>query len=222
MRVLPDRPCMELIDDWIAEGDEALGACGDRTAGAAIEAWNRALRCLKEDHITPDMTSTAQLAQRLPSRHELGCWLAEMAEACRWATATSVARGAEGLAFTEWALCTWTDEELPIRERLRGARCMIHWALGERDTAVHLFEAWIAEAPERAAPLVGLGELLSFTGSPLNDLERAVALLERAAKSEGTEGLDVELHLDNAVHDVKLLRDEPHIARRWHALPGGR
>jgi hypothetical protein len=115
---------------------------------------------------------------------------------------------------------TWTDEELPIRERLRGARCMIHWALGERDTAVHLFEAWIAEAPERAAPLVGLGELLSFTGSPLNDLERAVALLERAAKSEGTEGLDVEVHLDNAVHDMNLVRAKPDIARRWNALPG--
>src|SRR5690606_1576099 len=43
MRLLPDRPCLELIDDWIGEGQAAFATDGERTAGAAVEVWQRAL-----------------------------------------------------------------------------------------------------------------------------------------------------------------------------------
>jgi hypothetical protein len=98
----------------------------------------------------------------------------------------------------EQALAQWTDEPPLVREQLSVELCHAYCAVDEPTIARRFAEEWSRREPDRAAPLIGLGDILTTYFEKISDIERAIVVLERACELAGAARYDADDFLADA------------------------
>ncbi len=178
-RLLPERPSVEMIDDWMQAGYR-LDA--ERRVSEACDLWWKVWRTLRP--CFTDSIRTMDATDRVFSgRQSVFNWSQDF-ETCLYNAASREPRFATvGLEYcSEW-LSQFTEERPSCQVNFRRARAHFHFCLGEitegETTLLEIIERW----PKDPWGYIGLADAYSrffkCDAGPPRDDARAIAYLEQ-------------------------------------------
>lgn len=178
----PERVCVELLDEKIQAGYDALER-SEAAGGAAIwlDAWSEVLRLCDLTGID----SIGKFDERFPMYQSLFNWSQDLEDALWNAGREDPELLRARIAACEEALTRFPDEnELMVENRQR-ALAESYFELGETDKAEALFEGWLATDPRWGWGWIGWADLYFFTKNSPKDYSRAEELLRRGYSTPG-------------------------------------
>lgn len=188
-RLLPHRPSIEMLDDWMQEGYSLLEA--DKIA-EAVEVWSKLWSTLRE-RFTPSMRTTDATSEIFTGSQFLGNWCQDFDE-CLWnASRTDDRFLARGRIYCEQWLAQFVDEnEL---EQVGFRRLLADFLFCERETEraekllLEVVERWPTNAWGYIALADAHGHLVPWSTLP-KDVPQALAWIERGFVAIGPKGRD--------------------------------
>ncbi len=178
-RLCPERPSLEMIDDWMQDGYDLVG---HHKPEEALETWMRAWGALRP-WFTPDMRRVSEADRRVfpGMTHLLFNWVRDVSMEALNGSVDDRVCAEIGIRFIGELLETFPDEDGDLHFRADAAT--MHFHCGRAEEGERLCLKLIAEHPDRAAGYVGLADELGsqVRRSPRPaDVARAIALLEQA------------------------------------------
>jgi tetratricopeptide (TPR) repeat protein len=199
-RLVPERPSLEMIDDWVCEG---YAYSARKNPAAALAAWWKAWEALRP-RLTPAMKNTQDAGEGLfPGMSQcLSNWCVDFRlEAVNGALKDRQC-GEIGIQFIQEALARLPEED---NDRdLSGDLGMVYFAVGRDTEGEQLCQQLIRDHPDWAVGYVTWSDELlrrfqkGLTGQ--GDLQRGIQLLEQALAYpvKDPESFDVPARLADA------------------------
>lgn len=212
-RFCPDRPSLEMVDDWLCEG-YAFVARGDRAT--ALRSWWRVWETL-QPCLKAQMHGFRQAGELLfPQMSQcLSNWSVDFRLETLNAARQDPVCGELGIRFIQGLLAVLPAEDDHLN--LSADLAMLCFAVGREAEAEQCCQRLTQDHPDRAVGYVVLSDALvhrASTGQDVEaDLERALQLLERAAAYpvKDADSFDVSARLKDA---RELLSDSVARSRR--------
>jgi len=179
-RLCPQRPSIEMLDDWLCEG---YAFAAEQNPAEALAAWWKFWESLRP-RVTPRMKNLSQAGEILfPHMSQfLSNWSGDFRMEALNTVHHNPACGEIGLRFIQEVFELLPDEDADLN--LSGDMAMLLFDLHRRAEAEQICERLIRNHPDRAAGYVLLSDWLwrQFLnhGRDAPPLERAIHLLERA------------------------------------------
>lgn len=194
-RYLPERPSMEMVDDWVQEGYDLEGAGKPEEAcGQWQKVWARMLMLF-----SPEMTTFSDVSPVFNFSQCFMNWIQDY-EICLDNLIASDESWLEiGIPFIEQAEKQFAKEPGMIVLRCTLGRWLVK---AERvDDGMRLFDSIISSYPNKCNGYVGLAEVLRQPGKPWFDPKRAIQLVKQAKSACPQSELE-EWDLENLLTDV--------------------
>lgn len=193
-RHMPDRPSMEMLDDWMQEGYERSE---QHDHEAALELWGRTWEVIR-GRLTSSMTTYDSSRTVFNGFQFLSNWLQDYEiELLNAANVAHDRQAAEaGLRLCEEILAQFVDEAPEFLSCFDADRAEFLFALDRPDEGERLLRQRIEERPDDPGGYTRLADLLPAPEAGAGtDGDPRVALLERAARCPDAASWDVELRL---------------------------
>jgi len=178
-RHLPQRPSMEMLDDWMAQGYERLWA---HDPLGACERWLEVWQQLRP-RLRPEMRTVAATASVFSGGEYLYNWIQEFCLELHNAAQDDRRYAEHGRDLCQVVLAQFPDEDALFRINFRADLGDFLYLLGEDKQAERVFLDLIDDHPDDPAGYARLAEVLGHGPSrergPI-DVPRAIELLERA------------------------------------------
>ena len=199
-RLCPERPSLEMIDDWLCEG---YGFAGQKKPREALAAWWRVWEVLRP-RITPELKNLDGAGERLFPRMSqcLSNWSGDFRLEALNASLDDAHCGEIGIRFIRELLEAFPQED--DRLNFRGDLALIYFHLRRDAEAEESCQQLIRDHPERAMGYVTLSDRLlgrrSKAAPDRAKVQRAIDLLEQALAYpvEDAEDFDVASRLATA------------------------
>ena len=174
-RLCPDRPSLEMLDELMQEGYDALKA-NDRIA--ACETWLQLTNLLIEA-LPPEVEDIAEADEVFPGLQSVGNWLGDAELELHNASLDRPQLAKRGASWCRQLIARFPND--PGCRELRRQEAEFHLTLGEPERGMALLVALREEDPDDAMPYAMLSDWYAHDrrmGS--HDLTRAVEVLEAA------------------------------------------
>lgn len=191
-RYLPDRPSVEMIDDWMQEGYDLVE---DRKLLETCDVWWR-VWCVLLPRFTPAMTTMERAAVVFSGMQALFNWCQDLEMELGNAARKDPRYAAIGRRYcTEWR-AQFTDERSGTQVNFGRALAAFLFRMGEVEQAAQVLDGVVEKWPAEVWGYVALADAYShfFPGEcelPL-DVERAIGFLERGLAVAGAHRGDRE------------------------------
>ncbi len=175
-RHCPERPSMEMVDDWIAEGYDRTEA-GEN--GKAADVWLRVWDVIRS-RIQPSMATFEAADAVFKVTQNFNNWIQDFETALENAAVGNRNYADIGIRLTRSVLAQFVDENM---DTLLNFRCDLgrFLFLADRcDEGENILQAVIRAHPEKACGYVVLSDELETHARGRSDYSRAIALLEQA------------------------------------------
>jgi hypothetical protein len=188
-RLLPHRPSIEMLDDWMQEGYSLLDV--NKTA-EAVEVWSKLWSTLRE-RFTPSMRTTDATSEVFTGSQFLGNWCQDFDE-CLWNASRRDDRFlARGRLYCEQWLAQFVDENELEQVGFRRLLADFLFCEGEAERAEKLLLEVVERWPTNAWGYIALadahGHLVPWSTLP-KDVPQALAWIERGFVAIGPKGRD--------------------------------
>ncbi|HEY4002567.1 MAG TPA: hypothetical protein VGO93_27085, partial [Candidatus Xenobia bacterium] len=152
-RTIPDRPCNEVLDDWIQEGYGHVQA--GRTVAACQGWWN--VWSVVRPRLTPDMTTVTRTETVFLGTQPLSQWAGDFMVALQAAAEQELRWADIGTRFCGELQQQFRDETEPLLVCFRqGLGCFLILA-GAEEEGRAIFRGMIVQWPQNPAPYLALG-----------------------------------------------------------------
>lgn len=195
-RYCPEWPSIEMVDDWVSEGNKLAEAGSDVEA---VDVWLRVWEYLMP-RIKPEQTTFYSVDPIFKISQFFGNWIQDYIMSLGNAVLRDPKHAETGIRVTRFVLSQFTDEPL---QTLLNFRCDLGRFLskvGRSDEGILELESIIREHPDLACGYACLSDELG--SQPQRQFE-AVAVLERALAYPVVDAADWGLR-----YRLKDLRDE--------------
>lgn len=192
-RFCPDRPSVEMIDDWLCEG---YAFAAEAKPAEALAAWWKVWESLRS-RLTAEMTNLEEAGERLffGMSQCLSNWSQDFRLEAINASVKNPECGELGIRFIRELLAALPEEE--ERLQVTGDLAMLYFNLQRDAEGEDCCQKLIRDHPERATGYVHLSDGLlrdSFRGAPDSArIRRAIDLLERALAKPVTDAEDFDV-----------------------------
>lgn len=178
----PERVCVELLDDKIQAGYDALERPDAvRAATIWLDAWSDVARIC-------DLTGIGSIREfddRCPMYQSLFNWTSDLEDALWNAGLEKPEFLRARIGVCEEALRRFPDEDELMVANRRRAVAETYFELGDTDQAEALFEHWLAADPRWGWGWIGWADLHFFAHGRPKDYGRAEELLRRGYSTPG-------------------------------------
>lgn len=175
-RYTPDRPSLEMVDDWVTQGYDFLEASDNvKAVDIWLRVWEHVGTCLGP-HIR---TFSAADPECMLSQH-FGNWVQDLEMELGNAAVDDRAYAEIGIRVLGEVAARFVDEEENTRLNFRCALGRLLFLAGRPAEGDVALTAVIQECPHSAHGYVALSDELSAPRSTAQDIPRAIALLEQA------------------------------------------
>ncbi len=173
-RYSPERPSLEMLDDWVAEGYDHVNA---RQEAKAIDVWLRVWEHVR-DRLPPGTTTFDGADAVFKCTQCFNNWIQDF-ELAFLNGAIKDSRCAEiGIrVLREWVVL-FTDEDVVVSFRCDVGQML--FAAGRREGGEEALAAVIRDYPRLPNGYVAFADVLSRPESSSSDVERAIRFLETA------------------------------------------
>jgi hypothetical protein len=199
-RYCPERPSMEMVDDWVTEGYDLSGA-GEEDEAADV--WWRAWAHVRST-LQPHMTTLEAADPVFKVSQFFGNWIGDFTMTLGNAALRDRKYAAMGIQVLREVLHQFVDEELNTVLNFRCESGRLLFLSGRSDEGEATLQSVIREYPDRSCGYACLSDEL---GHAKPDYPRALALLEQALAHPVVDAADwdVELRLADLRDKVKQL-----------------
>ncbi len=192
-RYCPERPSVEMLDDWMQEGyrltSEGQGA-------RACEIWWDVWRTIRS-RLRPEMSNTWQAAVVFDGSQSLFNWLPDFVIELHNAALTDRRYAEIGVRLCQEVLAHFPDEDELFVTNHRADLGEFHFLAGEPEEGEWVLLELIRDYPDRAAGYALLAHILGYGHAPNHgqpiDRERARELLEQALARPVLDAADYDL-----------------------------
>jgi len=201
-RYIPERPSMEMLDDWMQEGYNYFK---DHPPNRTVELWTRVWDTLRP-RFTPRMRKCNDTISVFNGTQCLFNWHSDFCMALDNAAVKDPAYAALGIRYCREFLAQFPDE---CDLHLKNTREHIGWFLfisGQREEGEAVFQELIRDDPDSAQGYVCWADALCFRNPSRTDREHALALLEQAQARPVKDAH--EWDLDYRIKDFKTEMEE--------------
>jgi len=178
-RYLPQRPSMEMLDDWMAQGYERLW---EHDHLGACERWLKVWENLRP-RLLPEMRTVEATASVFNGGEYLYNWVQEFSLGLHNGAQDDRRYAEHGRDLCRVVLAQFPDEDALFRINFRADLGDYLYMLGEDEEAERVFLELIDDHPDDPAGYARLAEILGHGPSrergPI-DVPRAIEILERA------------------------------------------
>ena len=194
-RYCPERPSMEMLDDWVTEGYDLSQA---RKHVEAVEIWLRVWEHVRP-RIEPHMTTFDAADAVFQVSQFFGNWIQDFTMDIRNAVIDDQKYAEIGIRVIHEVLSQFVDEAL---NTVLNFRCELGGILFQADRSeegVAALEAIIREHPDRSCGYAELSTVLGYSTQATPDYPRAIAILEQALAYPVVDAADwdLEVRLDD-------------------------
>jgi hypothetical protein len=179
-RHCPERPSVEMLDDWMQDGYVPYAA---HRYAEASDVWRR-LWAVVSERLTPEMTDFEDADKLVAGTQSVGNWIQDFVLALRNAACNDDVKYAEqGIAVLERSLGQFTEQDRYGRIVDVTDLAFLHYRLGHEEIGERILLGVIEEFPERASGYACLSDELAERRPGEDrprDLSRAIVLLEQA------------------------------------------
>jgi hypothetical protein len=175
----PDRPSVEMLDDWMQDG--YMLDMSNRCAEAA-SLWSKLWRVLS-GRFTPGMTTFDDADVLVAGTQCVGNWMQDFLTTLRNVSIDEPAYAEKGVEVIEQALEQFSDEAPRERAYILTEHAFFYFRLGQDEAGEKILVDIIAKHGDWGGGYACLSDNLSDTppgGSQPRDLDRAISLLEQA------------------------------------------
>lgn len=196
-RYCPDRPSIEMLDDWMQEGYDLMM---NGQQAQACERWSAVWEVIRS-RLRPDMRTCDNARVVFDGTQVLFNWVQDFALELHNA-AVDDARYAEiGIRLCEDVLSQFLDEGELFRLNFRADLGEFYYLAGRAEEGERILLDLIHDHPDRAAGYARLADILGHGARPQDgplDPHRAEKLLEQAlARATDALGYDVRTRLND-------------------------
>lgn len=194
-RYLPERPSVEMLDDWIHEGYELLER---RAPLKACDRWWQAWMVIR-DRLEPHMTTTEAAAPVFDGVQCLFNWTQDLSMELGNAHGDGPQYTERGIELCERILDQFIDE--PSQDYLLAFRVDLANFLsmaGRTDEGEQILSELIEDVPNQSMGYASLADQLAYPSDAAGrspDLRRAIEILERAMRYPVVDAQDYDLQL---------------------------
>lgn len=205
-RYCPERPSMEMLDDWLTDGYDL---CDARKNVEAVEIWLRVWEHVRP-RIEPHMTTFDAADAMFRISQFFGNWIQDFTMEIRNA-ATSDQKYAEiGIRVVHEVLYQFVDEKL---DTVLNFRCELGSFLFQADRCEEgeaVLQTVISEHPDRSCGYAELSTAMGYTMHGMPDYPRAIAILEQALAYPvvDADDWDLDVRLDDFREKMRALSPE--------------
>lgn len=188
-RFCPEHPSVEMVDEWVTEGDELFEA---NKQGEALDIWLRVWEHVRLK-IEPCMTTYSDADAVFGISQFFGNWIADLTMAIGNESTRNEKYTDIGIRLIGEVLHQFVDESL---NAVLNRRCDLGRLLcraGRREEGLATWQTIISEHPEQSCGYVELAEELGRTAQADADIPRAIALLEQALAYPVVDAADWDL-----------------------------
>lgn len=178
-RYCPERPSLEMLDDWMQEG---YRLAHERQGARACELWWEVWRTIRS-RLRPEMNTTWRAAVVFDGRQCLYNWVQDFALELHNAALTEPRYARIGVRLCKEVLAHFPGEEGWFVTNFRADLGEFHFLAGAPAAGERVLLALIRDHPDRAIGYARLADLLGRGPAPDRaplDRERARELLEQA------------------------------------------
>jgi tetratricopeptide (TPR) repeat protein len=193
-RLIPDRICLEQINERMYEGYDLLKA--NRTA-EACDAWWQVWEWLKEK-VTPERNTLRALDEAFRGMEFISNWCQDFEMELGNAGIKDPKYYRLRTRYCQEFLETFPDIEWLMRGNFLRAEAESYWQLGEIETAEARFEALIEANRDWAWGYINWSDMCWLFGDSPKDYDKGEAILKRAlARRRLEDRADVQDRLDS-------------------------
>ncbi len=196
-RYCPDRPSMEMLDDWMQDGyDQFEAGKYAKASDHWLELW-----AVMRTRLLPDMRTCDRAEPVLEGTQSLYNWLQDLGIALQNAGRDEPRFAQAGVAFSMDVLAQFRGESDSFLGNFQADLGEFHFLAGEPGKGEGVLQELILQQPEKALGYVRLADMLGHglrTGEPPIDPERAVAILRQAltrpVRDAGDYDIEARIH----------------------------
>jgi hypothetical protein len=199
-RHCPERPSVEMLDDWMQEGYELLEQ-GSRAE--AMERWLRVWDVIAS-RLEPEMRTLQSASSVFEGSQCLFNWVQDVMLYLAEGASPGWPHEERAVAFYQAVAAQFTDEELNVRVQASTMLAEFYANVGRGEDSERVLLEHIEAYPQRAAGYVSLARNLAYSdgaNTPAPELRRALAVLETAAAYPVEDGDDWDLQL--SLEDIR-------------------
>jgi hypothetical protein len=189
-RLLPDRPSVEMIDDWMQGGYVLLE---EKKGPETCDLWWKSWSAIRDRILQPEMRTMSLVDRVLQGYQSIFNWSQDLERELGNAAIKDLRFAALGRRFcSEW-LAQFTDESAKIQAGFVRALGRFLMRLGELQEAERVLGSAVERWPDDPWVYICLADAYAqvFRGEHLPlDLDKARTLLERAQTIRGLEARD--------------------------------
>jgi hypothetical protein len=204
-RWCPDRPSVEMVDDWMHAGYECLE---DGEEAEAYEHWWRVWEVVNA-WLEPEMRTFEAAERKMRFSQSLLNWFQDFAGYWSNIVRDSPSAGERGLSFLRACLAQFPDEDPDILRSIRSDLAQLLCTLGQWEEGRALFEDMIAKEPRAAGPYAVFSDQLLFRATTPVEAQAAIDVLQRAkdAKVEDARDWDIDRRLQHAKERLRSMKE---------------
>ncbi len=175
-RYCPERPSMEMLDDWVSDGYELTD---ERMSVEAIKVWLRVWEHLRP-RIEPHMTTFDAVDPIFQISQFFGNWIQDFTMEIHNAAIDDPKYAEIGIRVIREVLDQFVDENLNTVLNFRCELGSLLFSAGRCEEGDAAFQTIIREHPDRACGYAQWSSALGCSTHAMPDPARAIALLEQA------------------------------------------
>ena len=199
-RLIPDRPSMEMLDDWMQQGYD-LGDKGK--VGEACGTWWKVWQVLL-DRFTPEMTSVEDVDQVFSGRQSVYNWCRDFEDCLYDASFEEPGYVEIGRQYCQEWIDQFPNSSEPMQIRFRRGLAEFTLRAGRTEEGITMLEGMVERWPEYVWGYVGLAEAYSDSHrysrnrdyAPVADITRAIEWLERGLATVDPKDRDRDVMLE--------------------------
>ena len=194
-RYCPERPSIEMVDDWVSEGYDRINA---RENDKAMDIWLRVWNVVCS-RIQPHMTTFDAADPVFDITQSFNNWIQDFTMELENAAIDDRKYADIGIRLTRDILKIFVNEDLNNVLNFRCSLGKLLFLAGRHDEGEATLQAVISEHPCRACGYVELSDQLSIFERGQQDYPRAIKLLEQALSHpvEDADDWDIVARLDD-------------------------
>ncbi len=180
-RWLPERPCFEMLDDWMQQGYELQQQ--EDGAVPACEIWWRVWKALRRIFAETTVTTVDDMDNAFGGTQSVFNWMQDFELELGNASRCDLRICHQRIEFCEAMIPRVAERSELTVQNFRRAIAESQALLGNIPLAEQLYEGWLAADPQWGWGWIGWSDLFGTINPVLEDLAKAESLLHR--------GLDV-------------------------------
>ncbi len=181
-RLIPERPSMEMLDDWMQEGYDLSEKRRDKEA---CDIWFKTWKTLRE-RFKPEMTMMSDTAPVFSGLQSIFNWCQDFETELRNVARKHPEYASRGLEYCRELLEQFPEEEESIQVNFREAMANFYFILGKTDEGLSALNEIVEKCPKNLWGYIYLADAHGHVfdrdnGVPL-DLAKAEKYLDQALK----------------------------------------